>query len=120
MAEKVIRVDDLDGSESADVEKRDFELLGTTYTIDLSEANDKRLRELLEGLAPYLGAAREVKQASRGRRAADKTTRLANGHTNTDVRNWATEQSIEVNARGAIPAGVYEQYYEAHPDAKPE
>src|SRR5690606_3034313 len=61
MAEKVIRVDDIDGSEGDDVVKRDFEVLGRTFTIDLSEDNYKRLNETLDALAPFIENVAEVK-----------------------------------------------------------
>ncbi len=52
MAEKVIRVDDIDGSEGDDVVKRDFEVLDRTFTIDLSDDNYKRLNEMLDPSRP--------------------------------------------------------------------
>ncbi|GLW09102.1 Lsr2 family protein [Microtetraspora sp. NBRC 13810] len=120
MAEKVIRVDDLDGSEGADVVRREFSVVDRTFSIDLSDDNDKRLRELLDGLADYIEHATEVKQAGRARKRSDATSRLANGHTNTDVRAWAKDNDIEVSARGSIDSEVYDLYHDAFPDSKPE
>lgn len=120
MAEKIIRVDDLDGSEGEDITKRDFEVAGTTYTIDLSEANHKRLAELVEELTPFIESANEVKAATRSRKPADKAVRLTAGHTNSNVRTWAKAEGMDINDRGKIADEVYDKYYEAHPDAKPE
>jgi hypothetical protein len=117
MATKVITVDDFDGYEGEDVAKRDFEVGGTTYTIDLGDANHKRLGDILDALAPFLEKAQEVKRAGRTRKsAADAAPRLQ-GYTNSDVRQWAGEQGIEVSARGKIADEVYERFIAAHPDA---
>jgi hypothetical protein len=120
MATKVITVDDIDGYEGEDVAKRDFEVGGTTYTVDLGDANYKRLCDMLDGLAPFLEKAVEVKRAGRARKsAADPAPRLQ-GFTNSDVRQWAGEQGIEVSSRGKIADEVYERFVAAHPDAAPD
>jgi hypothetical protein len=119
MATKVITVDDIDGYDGDDVAMRDFEIGGGKYTIDLGDANHKRLLDLLEGLAPFLEKAREVRQAGRSRRstAADAGPKLQ-GYTNTDVRQWAQENGVEVSARGKIADEVYDLFVAAHSDAK--
>lgn len=120
MATKIITVDDIDGHEGEDVAKRDFEVGDTKYTIDLGDANYKRLREALDLLAPYLEKANVVRQAGRARRsAADPAPRLR-GYSNGDVREWATSEGIQVSARGKIADEVYEKFIAAHPDAGPE
>lgn len=120
MATKVIMVDDLDGHDGEDVTKRDFEISGTTFTIDLGDENYKKLDELLTALTPYLEKAVKVRQAGRVRKgAADAGPRLR-GHSNGDVRAWAAEQGIEVSERGKIADEVYEKFLAAHPDARPE
>ncbi|MFD0688562.1 histone-like nucleoid-structuring protein Lsr2 [Actinomadura fibrosa] len=118
MAEKVIRVDDIDGSEGDDVAKRDFEVLGRTFTIDLSDDNYKRLNEMLDALAPYIDNAAEVKPAGKGRKSA-RPARIK-GYTNGDVREWALREGVEVSERGKISDEVYAAFIEAHPDAKPD
>lgn len=119
MAQKVITVDDLDGYDGEDVVRRDFEIGGATYTIDLGDANHKKLQDLLNGLAPYLASARQVKPAGRARKGADTGPRLQ-GYTNSDVRDWAREAGVEVSVRGKIADEVYEQFIAAHPDARPQ
>lgn len=119
MATKVITVDDIDGYDGEDVVKRDFEIAGTTYTIDLGDANLNKLQEVLDALAPYLEKANEVKPAGRGRKSAPEAPRLR-GYTNSDLRDWADREGIEVSARGKIADEVYEKFIAAHPDAKPE
>ncbi|MGK5555651.1 histone-like nucleoid-structuring protein Lsr2 [Actinomadura kijaniata] len=118
MAEKVIRVDDIDGSEGSDVSKRDFEVLGRTFTIDLSDDNHKRLVETLETLNLFVEHATEVKAARKGRKSTSAVK--LKGYTNADVREWAMSNDIEVTERGKISDEVYAAFIEAHPDAKPD
>src|SRR5689334_20214418 len=120
MATKVITVDDIDGYDGEDVAKRDFEVGGTKYTIDLGEANYKKLVDILDALTPYVEKAAEVKQAGRARKTATEPVPKLRGYTNGDVRAWAQEQGIEVSARGKITDETYELFIQAHPDARPE
>ncbi|MEU7913605.1 histone-like nucleoid-structuring protein Lsr2 [Microbispora bryophytorum] len=119
MAQKVILVDDLDHSEGDDVARREFPLLNRTFSIDLSDANQQRLSEALAFIDEVLENAREVKQASRAKKAADASPRLR-GYTQTDVREWAREQGLDVPARGKMSDEVVEQFIAAHPDASPD
>ncbi|GAA3975299.1 Lsr2 family protein [Actinomadura viridis] len=118
MAEKVILVDDMDGTEESDVAKRDFDVLGRKFTIDLSDANDKRLRDAIETIDAFVEKAREVKAAGRGRKAASPAK--VKGYTNSDVREWAQNNGVEVSEKGSIADEVYAAFIEAHPDAKPD
>ena len=74
MAQKVhiVLVDDLDGSEAT--ESVSFGLDGTSYEIDLNDANAARLRD---ALAEFVGHGRKVGSASRrgARRAAARVPR---------------------------------------------
>ncbi|GIH69965.1 hypothetical protein Mth01_22180 [Sphaerimonospora thailandensis] len=116
MAQKVILVDDLDLSEGDDVARREFPLLNRTFAIDLSDANHQRLNDALAFLDRVMENSREVKQASRSKKAADTSPRLR-GYTLTDVREWAREQGVEVPARGKVSDEVVERFIAAHPDA---
>lgn len=118
MAEKIIKVDDLDGAETPDVAKRDFEVLERLFTIDLSDDNDKKLREAMETLELFLSHSNEVIQAGKGKKSASPAK--VKGYTNTDVRAWAKETDVEVSVRGKIADEVYSAFIEAHPDAKPD
>ncbi|WP_229689937.1 Lsr2 dimerization domain-containing protein [Microbispora bryophytorum] len=115
----MILVDDLDHSEGDDVARREFPLLNRTFSIDLSDANQQRLSEALAFIDEVLENAREVKQASRAKKAADASPRLR-GYTQTDVREWAREQGLDVPARGKMSDEVVEQFIAAHPDASPD
>lgn len=110
MAQKVniVLVDDLDGSEAD--ETVTFGLDGTTYEIDLTDANAAALREALSG---YVGHARKVTGgARRGRKASGSTS--ATGTNTKDVREWAKGQGMEVSERGRISADVQQAYDAAH------
>jgi hypothetical protein len=120
VATKVITVDDFDGHDGEDVAKRDFEVADVTYTIDLGDENFKKLQEVLEELRPYLEKAAKVKQAGRPRKATPESARRLQGYSNTDVREWANREGVEVSSRGKIGDEVYEKFIAAHPSAKPE
>lgn len=119
MAERVILVDDLDGNDSEDVARREFQVLGGTYSIDLSEDNYKRLSEALATVDEFVEKAREVKPASKPRGASTPPAKVK-GYTNTDVRDWAKNKGLEVSERGKIADDIYTAFIEDHPDAKPE
>ncbi|MFC7642305.1 histone-like nucleoid-structuring protein Lsr2 [Streptosporangium lutulentum] len=102
MAQKVILVDDLDNSEGSDVMRREFPLLDRTFAIDLSDGNQQRLCDALAFIERILERSREVKQATRSRKAVDTAPRLR-GYTNTDVREWAREQGLEVSPAERSP-----------------
>lgn len=107
MAQKVsiLLVDDLDGTEAS--ETVTFGLDGTSYEIDLNDANAAALREALSG---YVGHARKVTGGGRrGRRSGGGSS------SNTkDVREWAKAQGMEVSERGRISGEVQQAYDAAH------
>ncbi|GIM63920.1 Lsr2 family protein [uncultured Nocardioides sp.] len=110
MAQKVniVLVDDLDGTEAT--ETVSFGLDGTTYEIDLNDANAASLREALSG---YVGHARKV--AGGGRRTRRSSGSSSSSSSNTkDVREWAKAQGMEVSERGRISADVQQAYDAAH------
>lgn len=108
MAQKVniILVDDLDGSEAA--ETVTFGLDGTTYEIDLNDANASALREALSG---YVGHARKV---AGGARRGRKSSASSSGSNTKDVREWAKGQGMDVSERGRISADIQQAYDAAH------
>ena len=107
MAQKVniILVDDLDGSEAS--ETVTFGLDGTTYEIDLNDANASALREALSG---YVGHARKVGGGRRARKSAGSSS----SSNSKDVREWAKSQGMDVSERGRISADVQQAYDAAH------
>ena len=110
MAQKVniVLVDDLDGSEAS--ETVTFGLDGSTYEIDLNDANAAALREALAG---FLGHARKTTGGSRRTRRSAGSSSSSSSHTK-DVREWAKAQGMEVSERGRISADVQQAYDAAH------
>jgi hypothetical protein len=109
MAQKIqtLFVDDLDGTEAEGTVH--FGLDGTQYEIDLSPAHAKELRVTL---ARYTEAARKITGPAR-RPARNGRTAAANGHSTTQVRDWAKAQGIEIKDRGRVPAGVLVKFQAA-------
>ncbi len=107
MAQKVVVrfIDDLDGSE-ADTTVN-FSLDGASYEIDLSDGNAQQLRETLK---MYVEAARKTGRTGKTRQAAAAKGAPAP----KDVRDWAAENNIVVNARGRLSSDVVEKYLAAH------
>ena len=109
MAQKVniVLVDDLDGTEAT--ETVSFGLDGTTYEIDLNDAN---AASLLEALSGYVGHARKV--TGGGRRTRRSSGGSSSSSNTKDVREWAKSQGMEVSERGRISADVQQAYDAAH------
>ena len=107
MAQKVniVLVDDLDGTEATQTVT--FGLDGTTYEIDLNDANADALREAVSG---YVGHARTVTGGRRGRQASGGSS----SSINQDDRDRAKAQGMEVSERGRISADVQQAYDAAH------
>lgn len=101
MARKVIThyVDDIDGSDAEGTVL--FSLEGVSYEIDLSADNKEKLSEALK---PYIEAGRKTG----GRRSSGSSSRGKSD--SAAIRAWATENNIDVPARGRIPAALVEQY----------
>ena len=102
MAQKIqtLFIDDLDGGEAAGTVS--FALDGAHYEIDLSEAHAQQLRATL---ARYAGAGRKITGTAR-RPARRRTGAAADGHSTTEIRDWAKANGFEVKDRGRIPAEV--------------
>jgi Lsr2 len=113
MARQVITtlIDDLDGKKAD--RTVEFSLDGTTYTIDLSEANAGKLRKALD---PFINAGTRVGRSS-GRRHAGAVTsgRTAGSRDeNKAIREWAAGNGYQISERGRIPQSVSDAYRAAH------
>ena len=108
MAQKVniVLVDDIDGSEATETVA--FALDGTSYEIDLNDANASALRD---ALATYVGHARKV---SSGRRTRSSSRAAATGTPASEIREWARSNGFKVPERGRIPSDVRSAYEAAH------
>lgn len=102
-------VSDLSGEEIAEGkgETVTFGLDSSTYEIDLATSEAKELRKALD---KFVTNGRKV-SGSRGtaRRSASKSDYDAK-----QVRQWATDNGLDVPARGRIPATIVEQWKTAH------
>jgi hypothetical protein len=98
-------VDDLDGTEGADVTSVRFGLDGVDYEIDLSGDNAQRLRD---SLAPFVQAARRTggRRAVSGPLAKPRRTKAEL----TEIRVWARENGHSLAERGRIPGSVLNAY----------
>jgi hypothetical protein len=95
----VILEDDVDGGEAT--ETIEFALDGTSYAIDLSDANAKKLRGALDG---YISKARKTGgRRSSGRKGGSEVDNKA-------VRRWAESNGIQLSKRGRIPQDVVSQF----------
>jgi hypothetical protein len=107
-----VLVDDLDGSEGAETVRLGWD--GQWRELELSKRN---LASLSRALDKYWSVARPVAadgRSSRRRRPSAATSRSAKARRDPKViRAWATENGIEVPARGRIPSAVERQFNEA-------
>jgi hypothetical protein len=106
MAKKqiVTITDDIDGRSPA--EPVTFAFAGRSYEIDLGEKNRAKLEK---ALAPFIDAARKA-----GAPARTTPGRASSREDSGAVRAWATENGLEVSARGRISRSVRDAYAAAH------
>jgi len=116
MARQVITtlIDDLDGKKAD--RTIEFALDGTSYTIDLSEANAGKLRKALD---PYIAAGTRVGRGSgrgavRHVRLGSPTRPAGSRDENKLIRDWAVENGHQISERGRIPQSVTSAYRAAH------
>lgn len=109
--EIVLLTDDLEPEFEADETVR-FALDGSTYEIDLSEANAIALRETL---APYVAQARRATGTARGRtgRGTRAAESAGTGPDPKAVRAWAAANNEPVSSRGRIPADLVAKFQAA-------
>ena len=110
MAQKIVLLDDLDGSEAA--ESLTFALDGASYAVDLNQENAQELRDML---APYIKVARPVRQANGSpkytKKPVNSKRKVAHsGPTDSEVRAWARKRKISVNPTGRVPNRIKEQF----------
>src|SRR3954447_15212841 len=114
MAQKIMLIDDLDGSEGAETIK--YSVDGQDYEIDLSEKNAERFRSALK---EFIDASREVEQppvlALTPARTARRQSSGGSGRDDiAQIRAWAEAQGMEVNARGRVKKELIDAYDQAH------
>src|SRR3954451_22951698 len=114
MAQKVMLIDDLDGSEGA--ETITYSINGQEYEIDLSDKNAEKFRSTMKG---YIDASRPVERRQATTLASGRSSRRqSSGGSGRDdipqIRAWAESQGMQVNARGRIKKEIIDAYDEAH------
>jgi hypothetical protein len=118
MAQKVILVDDLDGSEGSQTVT--YTVHGQEYEIDLSEKNAQKFRD---ALAPYIEKSRPVQRQTLvpsptrggGTRRKSSSGGGTSGRSDLgDIRTWAQSQGMKVAERGRIKQEIVDAYDEAH------
>lgn len=106
MAQRVITqlVSDLSGEDIAEGNGQTikFGWLGAEYTIDLT---DKEVEKFAKVIEPFVSVATKT-----GGRRSTGSSGPKSDHDPKAVRAWATENGIEVPARGRIPAEVVEKW----------
>ncbi|MBB5963694.1 histone-like nucleoid-structuring protein Lsr2 [Planomonospora venezuelensis] len=104
-----ILIDDLDGGEAKETVA--FAIDGTSYEIDLSDENAKRLRDSLE---PFRASARRSGTVAVPRRKRAGGTRTLTREKSADIRAWAKSHGYTVSERGRIAAQIVQDYEQAH------
>ncbi|MEU6723340.1 Lsr2 family protein [Nonomuraea wenchangensis] len=103
-----ILIDDLDGGEAN--ETVSFAIDGSSYEIDLSDLNAKKLRD---ALSPFVQHARRA-GATTTRRRTRGGSRAMTREKSSEIRQWAKSRGLPVSERGRIASTVVEQYEAAH------
>lgn len=100
MAQRLVTVDDIDGTPDATTVT--FSVHKDSYEIDLSDANLDKLRAALE---PFIKKARKQ---SKPKATAKRRSRASN--ESKAIREWAAENGHEVPTRGRVPQAVVDAY----------
>ena len=100
-------MDDLDGSEGATTYS--FSWDGQEREIDLSDANKMKFDKAIQ---KFLDASRVKKSAAKVQRG--KTVARIDSPTAAEIRAWARDAGIPVNAKGRIHPDVRTQYDATH------
>lgn len=117
MAQKVsLRlIDDLDGSEAKGT--IEFGMDGVLYEMELSEANEQKLRDALAGFvakARKTGGRKKILSPVVRTGAKSPGGSVRRNDELADIRKWAREQGLKVANRGRISAEVRDAYRESN------
>lgn len=111
MARKIILVDDIDGTESDDIQNVAFSFGGKNYTTDLSAKN---LEKFEKAVAPFIENA--VQAVGTLPHAAARVTKAGNPERTARIKSWGAENGYEIPARGRIKGSIIEAYEAATGD----
>jgi hypothetical protein len=113
VAQRVILIDDLDGSEAT--QTLSYTIDGQEYELDLSEENVQRFHEALE---PFVSKSRKVERHTapvrRGRGDSPRRSSADGRNDIPQIRAWAEANGYQVSARGRIKKEVINAYDQAH------
>lgn len=118
MAQKVTvqLVDDLDGTQSKDIDTVTFGLDGVAYEIDLTETNAENLRKALDEFVTH--ARRTGGRVKPGTASpVSNVSATASREQAQAVREWGRRNGFEVSDRGRIPGNIVEAFEAAQADA---
>lgn len=101
--------DDIDNTEGASTVT--FSINGDQYEIDLSDKNIDNLRKVL---APFILAARPVRQEKSAKLRRGATSSRIPRERTTQIRAWAKAQGLGVSERGRISSSIVEQFEAVH------
>ena len=101
----IVLEDDIDGGNAT--ETVSFSLDGRHYTIDLNEANAKRMRE---SFRPWLTAARRAGKPALGNRPVSDARR----EKVSKMRQWGRDNGWDIGNRGRVPRDLEEAYDQRH------
>ena len=103
-------IDDLDGSDLGSVANTiSFAFDGREYSIDLSDENADKFREVM---APYVENGHRV-TGTKAKPARKLASRSSSGETKA-IREWARSNGYDVSDRGRIPADIMDAYAAAN------
>ena len=103
-------IDDLDGSDLGSVANTiSFAFDGREYSIDLSDENADKFREVM---APYVENGHRV-TGTKAKPARKSASRSSSGETKA-IREWARSTGYDVSDRGRIPADIMDAYAAAN------
>ncbi|MFI7642974.1 Lsr2 family protein [Nonomuraea sp. NPDC049400] len=110
MAKRIqeILIDDLDGGEA---ETAGFAIDGSSYEIDLSDLNAKKLRD---ALTPFVQHARRASVSTTRRRARGSGASGMSREKSSEIRQWAKAHGLPVSERGRIASTVVVKYEASH------
>lgn len=102
-------VDDVNGGKAD--QTISFALDGVAFEIDLSDENAAQLRKDIAQWADHGRRTGGRRQRGTGTEDGAPTSRI---NESALIRQWASENGIEVSERGRISAEVQKAYAEAH------
>ena len=114
MAQRIVLIDDLDGSEANTTLM--YTMDGQDYEIDLSERNAEKFRTTLE---PFIEKSRPAERrpslhAAAGRRTRRRSDRPSGRDDLPLIRAWAEAEGLGVSSRGRIKKEIIDQYDQVH------